>query len=303
MSYRLQQSLRFITPYLLIAPTLAFVILFTIYPAVRSFRASLYQPPLFVTGTEEYVGLDNYTDLFDETHFIGRDFTIILPNTIQFVAGTVLVSLPLSLIFAVLLNRKIRGMGLLRFSIFYPALLPVIGAASLWAFIFADTIGLAAVVLDTLGIVNPNWLGDPDVSLLTVTVVNIWKQSSFYFIFYLAGLQGIPKEVYQAAELDGANPFQQFFFITIPLLRRTTLFVSIISVTLAFQTVEHLPALGAGGPGVSSNLVLFYIFQKIPERLNWGYVNAMTVVLVAILLIFTITNLIISERGRDDERA
>lgn len=298
-----RQLARRLTPYLLIAPTLFFVLIFTLYPAAQALIASLHRPARRSSDPAIFVGFNNFVELFDASHFIGGDFTRVLGNTLFFVTITVVISVPLALVFALLLNRKIRGLGLLRFSIVYPALLPMIGAASLWAFIFADTIGLAAVVLSSFGLANPNWLGDPRLALLSVTLVNIWKQASFYFIFYLAGLQAIPQDVYEAAGLDGANDWQQLRSITLPLLRRTTLFITIVSVTMAFQTVEHLPALGQGGPGVSSNLILYYIFQKIPERLNWGYVNAMTVVLVGMLLVFTVGNLVWSERGRDDERA
>ncbi len=129
--------------------------------------------------------------------------------------------------------------------------------------------------------------------LWAVIVVNIWKQAGYYMIFYLAGLQNIPRDFYEAAALDGANFRQQFFALTLPLLRRTTLFMLVIAFTFAFQTVEQLQVLGMGGPGNRSNLLLYFIFQTIGERRNWGYVNAMTVVLVLILLVFTVSNFVL----------
>jgi sn-glycerol 3-phosphate transport system permease protein len=290
-------------PYLLLLPTLIFVALFTVYPVGRAFYASLHKPPRRATGEATFIGLENYLQLFDPQHFIGADFRIVFSNTLSFALATVLFSVPLALLFALLLNRKIRALGLWRFTLFYPALLPMIGAASLWAFIFADTIGLASVLMAGVGLSAPNWLGDPDLSLGAVTLVNIWKQSSFLFIFYLAGLQGIPRDIYEAADLDGAGAWAQLRYLTLPLLRRTHLFVVIVAFTNAFQSVEHLPVLGGGGPGVTSNLALYFIFQKIPERLNWGYVNAMTMVLVGVLLLFTLANLYISERRGEDERS
>ncbi len=295
---RLQQA----TPYLLITPTMVFVFLFTIWPAIQAIVASLYQPGRR-GNPDAFVGLQNYVDLFDPNHFIGRDFTIVLGNTLFFALVTVIFSVPLALLFALLLNRRLKGLGLWRFGIFYPALLPLIGAASLWAFIFADEIGVAHVIFRSLGLANPKWL-NADLALISVTIVNVWKQSSYYMIFYLAGLQAIPRDIYEAAAIEGASGWQQLRFITIPLLRRTTLFILVVCFTFAFQTVEHLAALGAGGPGVRSNLLLYYIFQKIPERLNWGYVNAMTVILVVIVLGFTVGNLLFFERGgREDERS
>jgi sn-glycerol 3-phosphate transport system permease protein len=289
-------------PYLLIAPTLVFVVAFTLWPAAQSLLASFYKPGRGASDPATFVGLQNYLDLFNPTHFVGGRFAQVLRNTLIFALATVIISTPLSLLFAVLLNRQSRLRAWWRFSLFYPALLPFIGAASLWAFIFADVIGLANTVLATFGIGGPNWIGSPATVLLTVTVVNIWKQSSYYTIFYLAGLQGLPRDIYEAAQIEGAGDWQQFRFLTLPLLRRTTLFILIVAFTFGFQTVEHLPALGQGGPGDSSNLLLYLIFQTIPERRNWGYVNAMTVLMVIILLAFTVSNLAVFERGKEDER-
>ncbi len=291
-----------LTPYLLIAPTFFFVVLFTIYPAVNTVIASLYEPTRRAFDPPEYVGLENYMDLADASHFLGSRFTQILGNTFIFSFATVGIGMVIALMMALLLNRSLRGLGIWRFFVVYPALLPTIGAASLWAFLYADTVGLINTVLRSFGLSTVNWLGDPDVVLFSVTLVNIWKQVGYFMIFYLAGLQNIPQNIYEAAELDGAGVVQKFVYITLPLLRRTTLFISTIGFIFAFQTVEQLQVLNQGNPADRGNLLLYFIFQIIPERRNQGYVNAMTVILVAILLIFTITNFVLSERGgREDD--
>jgi sn-glycerol 3-phosphate transport system permease protein len=283
-------------PYLFVLPTLVLVFVFTLYPAARSVMDSLYRPPRIVTDAPNYVGLENYLDLFDSSHHIGSRFGQVLVNTLIFAFASTLISLPLALLFALLLNRRIRLMGFWRFSIFYPSLLPLIGAASIWAFLFSDTLGVINTVLGTFGIAPINWLGSPTIVLWSVIVVNIWKQAGYYMIFYLAGLQNIPRELYEAADLDGASGWQQLLYLTLPLLRRTTLFILIIMFTFSFQTVEQLQALGEGGPGDSSNLLLYFIFQNISSRRNWGYVNAMTVILVAIVMLFTVFNFVYFER-------
>lgn len=288
-------------PYLLIAPTLILVFIFTVYPAINSVVDSLYKPARNARDPSEYVGLENYVDLFNPDHYIGSAFVPIIGQTLTFSMATVLISVPLALLFALLLNRKMPLQGVWRFSLFYPSLLPLIGAASIWAFLFSDTVGLINTVVRSFGGRGANWIGDPNISLWAVIVVNIWKQAGYYMIFYLAGLQGISRDFYEAAELDGANGWQQFYYLTLPLLRRTTLFILVVAFTFAFQTVEQLQVLGMGGPGNSSNLLLFYIFQTIPERRNWGYVNAMSVVLVLILLVFTVSNFALFERGREDD--
>ena len=291
--------LQFLFPYLLVAPTLILVIVFTLWPAYQSVVQSLYRPPRMANGEATFVGLQNYADLFDPLHFIGANFTQVIGNTLLFTFATVLVSVPLALVFAMLLNRRVPGLAFLRFSLFYPALLPLVGAASIWAFIFSDTVGLLNTVLRSFGIGGQNWIGDPGLVLASVTMVNIWKQVGYFMIFYLAGLQGISRDFYEAADIEGANWFQQIYYLTLPLLRRTTLFVMVIAFTFGFQTVEQLQALGRGGPGVNGNLMLYYIFQNIQERRNLGYVNAMTVILVLILLVFTVTNFVVFERKEE----
>jgi len=288
-------------PYLLIAPTLVLVFLFTLLPAVNTVIDSLYSIPRDVREAPVFVGLDNYADLFDPAHFIGSNFVPVIGNTLAFAVVTVLVSVPLALGFALLLNQKIPFMGVWRFGIFYPALLPLIGAASIWAFLFSDSVGVINTILRGFGGAGVNWLGNPNTVLASVIVVNIWKQAGYYMIFYLAGIQNISRELYEAAGLDGASKWQAFRYLTLPLLNRTTLFVLVVNFIFAFQTVEQLQALGMGNPGNRATLLLYLIFQTIPERRNWGYVNAMTVILVLLLLGFTIANFTLFERRRRGE--
>lgn len=295
--------LTYILPYLLVAPTLIFVLMFNVIPAIQTVHDSFYKPAVGLNAADKpptFVGTQNYADLFDSSHYMGSRFLDTLSNTIVFTLATVFIGVPLGLLLAMLLNRKLGFMGLWRFAVFYPSLLPLIGAASIWAFIFSDSIGLANAVLRSIGLPGLNWLGDPNLVLMSVIIVNIWKQSGYFMIFFLAGLQNISKDIYEASSLDGATDYQQFFYLTLPLLRRTILFVLVISFTFAFQTVEQLQALGEGGPADSANLLLYLIFQNISERRSWGYVNAMSIILVGMLLIFTVTNFVFFERQEDN---
>ena len=286
-------------PYLLIAPTLILVLMFNVLPAIKTVTDSLHRPARGLNAAgkaPDYVGLQNFHDLFDETHYMGARFQRAFRNTITFALATVVIGVPLGLLLALLLNHKQPLLGLWRFAVFYPSLLPLIGAASIWSFIFSDSIGLANAVLKSLGHPGLNWLGDRNLALLSVIIVNIWKQAGYFMIFFLAGLQHIPRDIYESASLDGASDLQQFASLTLPLLRRTLLFVIVISFIFAFQTVEQLQALGEGGPNDSANLLLYLIFQNISERRNWGYVNAMTIVLIGVVLTFTIANFLLFER-------
>ena len=260
-------------PYLLIAPTLILVLMFNVAPAIRTVNDSFYKPARGLNAASrapEYVGLRNFQDLFDEGHYLGARFRRSFRNTIIFALATVAVGVPLGLLLALLLNHQQPLLGVWRFAVFYPSLLPLIGAASIWSFIFSDSIGLANAVLRSLGHPGLNWLGDRNLVLLSVIVVNIWKQAGYFMIFFLAGLQNIPRDIYEAASLDGAGDRQQFTALTLPLLRRTLLFVIVVSFIFAFQTVEQLQALGEGGPNDSANLLLYLIFQNIAERRKLG---------------------------------
>jgi sn-glycerol 3-phosphate transport system permease protein len=286
-----------ILPYIFILPTLIIVVMFTIYPAFNTIRDSLYEPARRASDPAEFVGLQNYLDLFDGNHFLGARFSQVIGNTFLFTAGTVFIGIPIAFMMALLLNRSIKGLGLWRFAIVYPMLLPTIGAASIWAFLYADTVGLINTVLAGMGLARVNWIGNPDTVLFAIILVNIWKQVGYFMIFFLAGLQNITRDIYEAADLDGASYVQQVYYLVIPLMRRSFLFVTTIGFLFAFQTVEQLVVLGQGTPADRGNLLLYFVFQNLSERRNLGYVNAMTVILVLILLAFTITNFYLAERG------
>ncbi|MCY4073154.1 MAG: sugar ABC transporter permease [Chloroflexi bacterium] len=292
-----------VIPYLLIAPTLILVLMFNVVPAIRTVNDSLYKPARGLNSAgkpPQFVGMQNFHDIFDDSHYMGTRFLRTFRNTIIFALATVGIGVPLGLLLAILLNREQPLLGLWRFAVFYPSLLPLIGAASIWSFIFSDSIGLANAILKSVGHPGLNWLGDRNLVLASVIIVNIWKQAGYFMIFFLAGLQNIPRDLYEAAALDGADSLQQFAYLTLPLLRRTLLFVIVISFIFAFQTVEQLQALGEGGPADSANLLLYLIFQNISERRNWGYVNAMTIILIGVVLAFTVSNFLLFERDEND---
>jgi len=277
--------------------------MFNVLPALRTVNDSFYKPARGLNAAgrpPEFVGLQNFQDIFDDSHYMGSRFRRSFRNTIVFALATVGIGVPLGLLLALLLNRKLPLLGLWRFAVFYPSLLPLIGAASIWSFIFSDSIGLANAVLKGLGQPGLNWLGDRNLVLFSVIVVNIWKQAGYFMIFFLAGLQNIARDIYEAAALDGAGDIQQFFWLTLLLLRRSILFVVVIAFTFAFQTVEQLQALGEGGPADSANLLLYLIFQNISERRNWGYVNAMTLILISVVFAFTLGNFLLFERGETE---
>jgi sn-glycerol 3-phosphate transport system permease protein len=294
---------RVILPYLLILPTLFFIGAFTFYPAIYAMIQSTVKPPRTVTQEPRFVGFQNYIDLFDEATVIGQsdNFPRVFNNTLVFVLVTVPVSIILAFLLALLLNRQLRLNGWYRSAIFYPVLLPMISAASIWAFMFADQFGLINTVLRSLGLNPLGWTREPNWALPAIMVVVIWKQAGYYMIFYLSGMQNLAHDIFEAAQLDGANAWQRLRNLTIPLLNGTTLFIVVISGATAFQTADPLYVLGQGQPNNRSNLVLYYIYQLYTEPRNQGYVYAMTIVLLGLILVFTVANFFFLERRANYE--
>lgn len=281
-------------PYILILPTFIFVTVFTLVPLGSSIAGSFFRQKLNVPKYHDpsWYGMGNYTDLFTDSTFLQ-----VLRNTGLYVLATVPASLALALLLAVLLSGKFRGQTFFRLVIFHPAILPMVSAATLWLFFFTPGYGLLNQLLRLFGYTGPeNWTGNPHMSLLSLCIVGIWKQTGFYMLFLLAGLQAVDKSVLEAARIDGAGGFPLFSRITFPLIRRSFLFTSTIAFIAAFQTVDHVFIVTLGGPSDSSNILLYYLWQLRFEKLNVGAANTVTVILVAVLLAFTITNFLASER-------
>lgn len=281
-------------PYLLILPTAIFVALFTAWPVILSFYQSFFKQRLNIAKFREpsFIGLGNYTDLFSDPYFIQ-----IIKNTLFYILGTVPISILLAFLFALMVNRKVRMVGWLRLAFFHPMVIPMVSAATIWMFLFTPNYGLFNTALEFLGYSGPqNWTGNPDLALLAVIIVAIWKNSGYYMIFYLAGIQNLPEDVYEAAALDGANAWQSLWKITFPLLRRTTLFITIIAFIDSFRTVDHIFVLTSGGPSRASSVLLFDLWQQRFEYQDVGASAAITIIFIIILLAFTITNFITSEK-------
>jgi len=281
-------------PYLLILPTAVFVAVFTVWPVLLSVYQSFFRQRMNIAKFREpsWIGLGNYIGLFNDPYFIK-----VIGNTLKYIVGTVPISIILGFLFALLVNRKVKGVGFFRLAFFHPMVLPMVSAATIWLFLFTPDYGLFNTALRFLGYSGPeNWTGNPGLALLSVIIVAIWKNSGYYMIFYLAGLQNLPGDVFEAAALDGANGWQTLWKITFPLLRRTTLFISTVAFIDAFRTVDHIFVLTTGGPSRASTVLLFELWSQRFEYQDIGVSAAITVIFVVVLLAFTITNFLVSER-------
>lgn len=268
--------------YTLLLPSLIILIIFTFYPTIKSLFLSFFKWNL---NNSEFVGLENYKQVF------GNDiFWQVIKNNIILVIGTVPTSILLAMYFAIWINGKLRFNSFLRTSFFYPTIIPMIAIANIWLFIYTPDYGLLDKFLNFFNISGPNWLGDSSWVMISLIVMLIWKETGFFMIFFLAGLQNLPGEVYEAAKIEGARPFQQFRYITFPLLAPTTLFVTIIALTNAFKMVDHLYIMTKGGPDNASNLLLYMIYEVAFSFWDMGQAAVLTVVLLVILLTISIVN-------------
>ena len=281
-------------PYILILPTAIFVALFTAWPVLLSTYQSFFRQRMNIARFREptFVGFQNYIDLFNDQYFL-----LVIKNTLSYILGTVPISIILALFFALMVNRKVRNVGLLRLAFFHPMVLPMVSAATIWLFFFTPNYGLFNSTLRFFGYSGAeNWTGNPNLALLSVIIVAVWKNSGYYMIFYLAGIQNLPSDVYESAALDGANSWQMLWKITFPLLRRTTVFITIIAFIDSFRTIDHVFVLTSGGPSRASSLLLFELWQQRFENQDIGISATITVIFIIILLFFTITNFLTSER-------
>ena len=263
--------------WLLLLPSLIFLGIFTVYPIIQSLISSFYKDDLS-TVQPVFTGLANYQALLSDPVFWEC-----MKNNLLIAVVTIPASILLGVAMASFSNFLGKwGKTVTRIGFIYPTFIPLVAAANIWMFIYTPIYGL-------LGYINSNWrlLADGKTAIWAIIVMLIWKQAGYLMLFYIAGLNGISKEVFEAAEIDGATGFRRFKAITWPLLKPTTMYVFIIALTSAFKTVDHLYIMTKGGPGNATNMLLFYIYQTGFDYWNNGKASAMTVILVGILLIVT----------------
>jgi sn-glycerol 3-phosphate transport system permease protein len=276
--------------WLLLLPALSFLIAFTHWPTLKSIWRSFAWAGSDVAQSQ-FVGLDNYRLLLEDPVFFK-----VIENNFWYAVGTVPTSIALAIIMALWVNSKIRGTSLLRLAFFTPTILPMITVANIWLFFYSPNIGLFNQLLGLVGIEGPNWLGDPDTALSSLMVMTVWKEAGFFMIFYLAALQSLSPDLFDAAKLEGASAWRRFRKITFPLLMPTTLFVLINAVLNAFKLVDHVFILTKGGPDNESNLLLYYIYEVAFSFLDSYYAATLTVVMLAILAIIALVQMLLLER-------
>ncbi|HTT89889.1 MAG TPA: sugar ABC transporter permease [Acidimicrobiales bacterium] len=272
---------RYGVAYLYLLPSLVGAGLFILVPVIAVVVLGFFSWNLI--GSPHYVGLANYHAIFGSALFWSS-----LQTTAIYVVLTVVPLVVLSLGMAMLLRNKFMGAGVFRTIAVLPWLATPVAIGVIWEWIFNPQNGVINNVLSFFGITGPAWLSSFTLALPTVAFVTVWQFLGYNMLFFLAGLQGIPNSLYEACELDGANAVQRFYRITLPLLSPTMLFVTVIDMISSFQVFDTVYVMTNGGPGYSTQVMNFTIYQHAFQFLQIGYASALSVILFVIILVITV---------------
>lgn len=269
-------------PYLLLAPQLLITVIFFFLPAGQAIWQSFFIESAF-GGDQQFVGLDNYTALFNNAYYFDS-FKV----TFVFSLAVAVIGLSISLLLAVMADWVIKGAMLYKTMLIWPYAVAPAVVGVLWAFLFSPAVGTLAVYLTHMGIDwNPR-LDSADAMILVVMAA-VWKQISYNFLFFLAGLQSIPRSLIEAAAIDGASPARRFWTIVFPLLSPTTFFLLVINMVYAFfETFAIIDTTTQGGPGNSTNILVYNVYKTAFKSFDYGSSGAQSVILMFIVILLTI---------------
>lgn len=279
------------TPYLFLLPAGIILLIFFFIPFFQTVGLSFFDYSNSIYNPE-FSGVNNYVKLFASPIFYK-----VLWNTFLYliVAVPFLVIFPLFI--AILINQKIRGVTLYKILIYLPVIVSIVVAAIAFKWLYAEQ-GILNYLVSFLGQKPIGWLTDPNWTLYSVAFVTIWKGVGYYMIIYLAALMSVPKELYEACDIDGANFIQKHLTVTIPHIMPTIALVSTISAISAMKVFAEIYVMTKGGPLNSSKTIVYYIYERAFENLDLGYASAMAVVLLAIVMIFSLINIFCFERNK-----
>lgn len=278
-------------PYLFLLPAFAVLIVFFFIPffqtiglSFNDYSSNLYHPV--------FVGLKNYSQILNS-----RIFYQVMGNTFLFLVAAVpfLVIFPLFL--AILINQKIRGITLYKILIYLPVIVSIVVAAIAFKWLYAQD-GILNYFMQLFGLNSVGWLTDSRFALYSVAIVTIWKGVGYYMMIYLAALMGVPQELYEACDIDGANFLQKHLTVTIPQIMPTIALVSTISIISAMKVFVEIYVMTKGGPLNSSKTIVYYIYERAFENLDLGYASALAVILLVVIMIFSVINIFVFEKDK-----
>ena len=273
--------LRRTLPYLMILPAMLIFMVFVIYPVFYMLYVSFFDWNMI--ADMEFIGLKNYLDMFTD-----REFWKVLGNTFRFMLMMVPTTIVLSLAIALYLKRNTRINRILQNVMFMPNIVSLVSISFIWMWMMDEDRGLFNFVLSLFGVDPVNWLGDPNVAMLSLVIVNVWKSLGYYVLIFVAALQGIPEYLYEAAAMDRAKPVSTFFRITLPMLSPTLFFLILTGIIGSFKTFECVSLMTAGGPADATNTMVYELYQQGFVFYHTGYASAMGVVLMLIVGLMTL---------------
>ena len=268
-----------------ILPSLMGFLIFTFIPVVISLCLS-FTSWNFMEGIKgiKFNGLANYIRLFSDEWFLNS-----YKNNIIFTAVTVPVLIALGLVMATIINKYIYGGGVVRTMIFIPYIASVVAVCTVWMVLLQPSYGPVNEFLRSIGIANPpGWLADFKWSLPSIMIIYVWQQVGYYSIVFLAGLKGLPEDVYEAAKVDGASSIRQFFSLTVPLISPTTFFLTIMGIIGSFKVFDQISVLTQGGPGSSSSVMAYYVYRTAFDYFEMGYANTLAWALFVLVFLVTL---------------
>ena len=277
-------------PYALVAPQIAITIVFFFWPATQAVWYSFQLQDAFGLSSQ-FVGLENYAALFKDGSYLASFKVTAIFSVLVAFSG-----IAISLVLAVMADRVLRGAMAYKTLLIWPYAVAPAVAGVLWAFLFAPSIGIITYVLKGWGI-DWNWIIKDDQAMLLVVVASVWKQISYNFLFFLAGLQSIPKSLIEAAAIDGASPFRRFWDIVFPLLSPTTFFLLVVNIVYAFfETFGVIDATTQGGPAQATNILVYKVYHDGVKAADLGSSSAQSVILMFIVIALTVVQFRFVER-------
>lgn len=279
---------RMLAGYIFVAPQLIGLLVFSLFPVAYAFVLSFMKWDGF--GEKTFVGIANFRQQFQDP-----DFWIAMKNTVYYMVLVIPPGIALSLLLAVALNN-VKGKEFYRVFYFMPVVTSSVSIGVIWMWILNGDFGILNLLLSQIGIEGPNWLTDTHWVIPGIAILSIWWGLGNNMVIFLAGLQGISRSYYEAAEIDGASRFQKFWHITLPLLSPTTFFIAIMSIIGSFQVFDQAFVMTNGGPAKASYTLVYHIYQQGFIDFRMGESAASAMILFGIILIFTLIQFKMSKR-------
>lgn len=284
---------RGLTGWLFAAPILIYFTIFVFGPILASLAMMFFEWNGFGPLSQaKWVGLQNMSELLRDEKFLGSFSNTFLYAIVVVVSGVVF-----GLLLALVLNGINRFVSLVRATYYLPVMLPITAMSLLWGLMYQQRYGLFNQILGAAGLPSVAWLIDPAIALFSICLMVIWKGLGWYMVIFLAGLKAIPEDFYEASKVDGATGWQQFWYITLPLLRPTLLFVLVVTIIGSLQVFSPIFIMTQGGPANATNVVVYWVYITAFQFLRFGYATAMAVFLFLVIMVITAIQLRVFREG------